>query len=470
MIVALLLCSYSNVFASHIVGGEITYAYLGDTVKAAGTFHKYQVSLSIYEDCLNGQTSAIAQDNPAWLGVFDGMGNVIELDTGDNIGYGIPYSSSESVPLYLSATCVSNIPATCLLKKTFIKTYYLAPNSSGYVVSYQRCCRNAAIVNVSDPGSEGSTYFCTIPPYPIVNNGAVFNNYPTQIVCADNPIYYDHSATDADGDSLSYGFAPAYNGATETNVKPVPLPPPYDTVTYITPEYSSQHPINGTPVIQIDPVTGIITGVPDRAGRYLVNVYCREWRGGVLINEVRREFQFVAAGCTPKDGNSASFSKVVVMVGDSVQFNASGSSFYLWTPSANLSNPNIPNPVGYFPQPGQYNYTLHTVTDPSCAANETVEVTVLEHSDIFVPTAFTPNDDGRDDYLQPIPVLNSTLKSFKVFNRKGNVVYTGGPNDKGWNGAYHSVRQDTGTYYWELEYTDNTGQTRRKKGDVMLIR
>jgi len=471
VIFVVLLSSFYNAFATHIVGGEFTYTYLGDTTISAKTMHKYQVSLSIYEDCLNGQPGAIAQDNPAWLGVYDGMGNIVEMDTGDNgVCCGIPFSLSVTVAPNLSITCVSNIPPTCLLKKTFTKIYYLAPNSSGYLVSYQRCCRNASIVNVSDPGDEGCTYFCSIPASPIVNNSAVFKNYPPQIICSDNPLYYDHSANDADGDSLSYGFSPAYTGGSEANVKPVPLPPPYDSVSYISPEFSSQSPIDGNPTIQIDPVTGLITGTPDIAGRYLVNVYCNEWRSGALINTIRREFQFVVTPCSPKSGNSSSFQSISIMAGDSLQFSASGSSYYLWSPATYLSDPYIPDPIGYFPVAGQFNYILHTVTSNNCEENETVTVNVLDHSDIFVPGAFTPNDDGKNDVLQPIPVLNSTLRNFKVFNRKGNMVYNGGPNDKGWNGDYRGVKQDTGAYYWELEYTDNTGETRRKKGDVTLIR
>src|SRR6185312_16949284 len=73
-------------------------------------------------------------------------------------------SSAVTVPANFSNACVSNIPPICTIKKTFVKTYYLPPNLNGYVIAWQRCCRNAAIVNIEDPGNNGCTYYCVIPP------------------------------------------------------------------------------------------------------------------------------------------------------------------------------------------------------------------------------------------------------------------------------------------------------------------
>ncbi|MFI5196145.1 MAG: PKD domain-containing protein [Chitinophagales bacterium] len=289
----LLSLSFFEASASHIVGGEFTYKYLGDTLIGGGVvYHKYQVSLAIYEDCYNGQPEAIAQDNPAYLAAYNNAYpyNTVNIDS-------VSYATSVAVPANFSNACVSNIPPTCLLKKTFIKTYYFPNNAAGYVISYQRCCRNNAVVNIQSPGDNGCTYYCTIPGSPYTNNSAVFRNYPPQIICLNNPLYYDHSATDADGDSLSYEFCNAFIGASDADIKPIPLPPPYQPVLYVPP-YSSLQPMTAFPPIQIDPVTGLITGTPNRIGRYLVTVCCHEWRHGVLINTSKREFQFVVTDCS----------------------------------------------------------------------------------------------------------------------------------------------------------------------------
>ncbi len=464
----------SQAIASHIVGGEVTYVYLGDSVaNTPGTLlHKYRISLSIYEDCLNGQPEAIAEDNPAFIGIFDAVtGAPYLIDTGFNA---VNYTSSVTVPDYFSSPCGNIVitAAVCLLKKTFTKTYALPSNSHGYVVANERCCRNAAIVNINNPGNGGATYCCTIPPTSTTNNSAVFKNYPPQTICLNVPLAYDNSATDADGDSLSYGFCAALNGASDANIKPAPYYPNFgDTVDYLPP-YSSQVPFTGSPAIKINPVTGLITGTPDKLGRYLVTVYCNEWRGGVLINTIKREFQFVVtSGCVYSPYGPYAGADTVIMVGESVPFHAIGGISYTWPPGTYLDSPYIADPVGTFPVPGVFIYTLHETSDTICDGTATRKITVLAHSAFFVPTAFTPNGDGKNDLLQPLQLGDTaTLVSFKVFNRHGNMVFNGGPADPGWDGYYKGVRQDLGVYYWEILYDDNKGIQRKIKGEATLVR
>jgi gliding motility-associated-like protein len=292
------LCTI-NARASHIVGGDFTYRYLGDSMTPGGLVHKYRVTLFIYQDCVTGVPDAIAQDNPAFFTVYEnGVAFPVRVDT--NIRWDFPPTPDGgiTVPANFSNECVTNIPPLCLLRKKFEKTYYLPASANGYVVIYQRCCRNSSIINVRDPGDEGATYYCNIPPSIFRNNSAIFKNYPPQIICLNNPLYYDNSATDADGDSLTYEFCPAQVGATNADIKPkVADPPPFDTVRYFPP-YTYQNPISGFPQIQIDPHTGLITGTPNRIGRYLVTVCCNEWREGMIINTTKREFQFVVTDCS----------------------------------------------------------------------------------------------------------------------------------------------------------------------------
>ncbi len=300
IIVFLLAFCCTEVKASHIVGGDFSYKYLGDTMVGGQLVQKYKVTLYIYQDCFNGVPDAIAEDNPAYFTAYlnSSVPSFFTVDT--NIRYNPSLESGGSiiVPKNFSNECVKNVPELCLQRQRFEKTYYFPASTVGYTIVYQRCCRNSAIINVLDPGDEGATYFCTIPPTSVRNNSAVFKNYPPQIICQNNPLYYDHSANDDDGDSLSYEFCPANVGATNSNIKPsIARPPPFDTVKYFLP-YSYENPISGFPPIKIDPVTGIISGTPNRIGRYLVTVCCHEWRNGVMINTVKREFQFVVTNCS----------------------------------------------------------------------------------------------------------------------------------------------------------------------------
>lgn len=283
LIILFLALISSRAYATHIVGGEMTYSCKGNGI--------YEVRLDIYQDCLDGDPTAISQDVPGILSIFDGNGRNIMVDSL------IPYASPPfRVPTNFSNSCITNPPNTCLRKATFLRTYNLPDNAAGYFIVYQRCCRNGTVVNLNNPGAIGATYFCKIPAARC-NNSAIFKNYPPQIICINNPLVYDHSAIDPDGDSLSYEFCTAYDGGSANDAKPVPMNINFRAVSYVN-GYSAAAPMRGNPPLKIDPVTGMITGTPTIGGRYVVTVCCHEWREGVLINTVKREFQFVVTNCS----------------------------------------------------------------------------------------------------------------------------------------------------------------------------
>lgn len=283
-LLAIMLGLTAHVMASHIVGGELTYKCVGE--------NRYQIKLDIYQDCLNGQPEAIRQDTPAYIGIFN-------LDNGSILRDSVNPSSTQLVPPNFNNSCVNNPPATCLWKVTFIKEYVLPRNQNGYRVQYVRCCRNATINNILFPSETGATYFVDIPPSSTAtcNNSAVFKNFPPQIICVNNPLVYDHSAIDPDGDSLTYSFCESYEGGSNFDPKPFPTATLPRTVVY-APGYSAGKPISGNPVLQINPKTGIISGTPNQLGRYVVTVCCNEWRNGEVINTIKREFQFVITNCS----------------------------------------------------------------------------------------------------------------------------------------------------------------------------
>ena len=621
----------SSVFASHIVGGEVTYRYLGTAVGG----YKYQVSLTIYEDCLPADVKpgVIAEDNPAHLTLFD-VASLRALRSDS-----IYYTLNDSVPSNFNNLCVKNPPVLCLLKKTFNIVYVLPANSSGYLVSYQRCCRNKSVMNIIDAANTGCTYYCVIPPAPVINTSAVFKNYPPQIICRNNPLNYDNSAYDADGDSLSYEFCNALVGGKDPQAL-VPDPPPYDSVVW-TPGYFYTHPLPGSVPIAINPATGEITGTPSVIGRYLVTVCCHEWREGSIINTIKREFQFVVTDCSkavvacmpqystdyntyvvncedynvhfdncssggtnwlwdfglpvpgkrtsgdfqptftypdtgtftvklianpgstcedsierfvkiyPKfhtafsdsgryctgfpisftdlsstsikpvtywkwdfgDGESSSeqnphhnfayggtydvlliskntkncvdtsFHKLVIdnfrpsagmdttiVKGEKIHFNAFGGTEYVWTPSANLSDTIISNPVGYFPDTGRFTYVVHVNNLFGCSGFDTIHVSVINQAEFFMPNAFTPNGDGRNDIFRPVAIGYKSIRYFKIFNRWGELVYNDNSFEAGWDGSYKSQLAEMGTYFWEIGFTDILGKESALKGDVVLIR
>ena len=161
-----------------------------------------------------------------------------------------------------------------------------------------------------------------------------------------------------------------------------------------------------------------------------------------------------------------------VVVGQPLQFNASGGTGYSWTPATGLSNPNIPNPLAVYD--GTFDsitYKLLVSNAAGCFDSAFVTVKIFKtHPQIFVPTAFTPNGDGRNDISRPIAVGMSKFEYFRVFNRWGQLVFeTRRPGD-GWDGRISGKEQGTGTFVWLVKGTDYTGKPFFAKGTVTLIR
>jgi gliding motility-associated-like protein len=90
-------------------------------------------------------------------------------------------------------------------------------------------------------------------------------------------------------------------------------------------------------------------------------------------------------------------------------------------------------------------------------------------SDVYVPTAFTPNNDGRNDILK---VIGTTVKklNFSIYNRWGERVFATTDIQQGWNGTYKGVQQPSGTFVFYLDAELIDGSRRVKKGSIMLIR
>ena len=450
----------SPALASHLIGGQVYYRYLGA--------NRYEFTLIIYEDCYQGQPEAIQQDAPAYLGVFK-AGSTIAMDTS------IQVLTTEIIPVYLYDHCNEAPTAqSCLMKKTFLDTFTLPASPDSYVVAYQRCCRSAALENVSLAGSTGMTYFCTVPSSAMVtgNSSAVFRNLPPYIACLNHAMVYDHSATDPDGDSLSYELAAAYTGGDPNNVKPLPVAPPYSSVQYMSPFFAGM-PLASSTGIEIDPVTGMLTGRPSLSGRYLMCVRCNEWRGGVKINSVQLEYQLLVTPCAPTTSSIAvnAGDDTTILVGNDAFLHFTTSApvtSFTWSPAIYLNDSSLANPTAHFTDAGAFTYVLHAVTDSGCDGYDTVHINVLSSLNTNVPSAFTPNGDGKNDVFLPLPAgQHGAVKRFKVFDRRGVLLYDG---TSAWDGSYQGDRQDMDTYYWELQYVDSKGNTVWKKGAVTLVR
>ena len=133
------------------------------------------------------------------------------------------------------------------------------------------------------------------------NSSPEFDNFPPIVICAGQPLEFDHGATDPDGDQLVYEFcspllgggpllgAGEYETCGGANPNPA-CPPPYFPVNFIVPAYDPLAPMGGDPVVSIDPNTGLITGTPTIQGQFVVGVCVKEFRNGELLSTVFSRF------------------------------------------------------------------------------------------------------------------------------------------------------------------------------------
>lgn len=118
-----------------------------------------------------------------------------------------------------------------------------------------------------------------------------------------------------------------------------------------------------------------------------------------------------------------------------------------------------------------YPISLTVGNNTGCQTTVTKNVRVLGGCIIAVPTAFTPNNDGLNDYLFPLNGIKAEDLDFKVFNRWGQLLFRSREWTQKWDGTVNGIPQATNVYIWTLNYTHrDTGEKYSLKGTVTLIR
>lgn len=281
---------------SHIVGGEITYKFL----QRESSKLQYRFTMKIYRDLFLSNANANF-DDPARISIYLMSTNGAKLYGNDNNGRVIlvPIKSRTRVvpPEVPCLTPPSNIGVEEAIYEWDATLY---DTTFSYVISYQRCCRNNDVVNIRNSGTTGATYTIEITPESqhLNNSSPTFKTFPPIFICGGEPLKYDHSAVDTEGDQLVYKFCSPVIGGTSNNPTPsVPAAPPYSMVTFKQPTYTQDRPMAGEPLITIGVNDGEITGTPTTLGQYVIGVCVEEYRNGKLLSKISRDFQFVVAEC-----------------------------------------------------------------------------------------------------------------------------------------------------------------------------
>ena len=305
LLLFLLLIWSTGLMGYHIIGGEMYYVCLGDDPAIPGN-KLYLITMKVYRDCQGGgqDFDSLPGTEPGTVTVYQGSSTVPVIET-----FVIPAPTVTTIPPDAGNPCVIIPTNVCVEEGIYFWEMSLLESTETYTLVYQRCCRNSTISNIYDAFENGATYTVDIKPLGQneCNSTPVFNEFPPIIICVNEPLMVDQSATDAEGDQLIYEFcAPLKGGGLNggdygfNGLYPNPdAPPPYTPVDYVLPNYSELVPLLGDPVVSIDPLTGMITGTPTTQGQFVVGICVSEYRNGELLSVVQRDFQFNVTYCEP---------------------------------------------------------------------------------------------------------------------------------------------------------------------------
>ncbi len=121
-------------------------------------------------------------------------------------------------------------------------------------------------------------------------------------------------------------------------------------------------------------------------------------------------------------------------------------------------------------------YQLLATDSLGCTAMDEVQVTVLPSSAYYLPNAFSPNGDGRNDTFGPLPARPGIeAAQFRVFGRWGSLVFERSnlPLEDGrlfWDGQVRGESAPAGVYVWMLEVRLPNGRVEQVQGEVLLLR
>jgi gliding motility-associated-like protein len=173
--------------------------------------------------------------------------------------------------------------------------------------------------------------------------------------------------------------------------------------------------------------------------------------------------------------NGIRYPTVIAAVNSPLQLQARNlgvNYIYAWTPPTGLDLTNVINPV--FTHDAQTEYLVSITSPAGCVTVDTLLVRidgpVINGPSVFVPKAWSPNNDGHNDYLFPFLVNITRIKYFRIYNRWGIKVFETNVIGQGWNGIYNGKPQMMDVYTWTIETAAANGSIYKSAGTSVLLR
>ncbi len=394
--------------STHLIGGELFYTSQGNDA--------YEVTLKMYRDCGPGNTNQTGFDASAEIAAYNADGSYYS-------SWFFTLGTVETVPIVWNNPCLSPPGTICVEEGVYTGTVSLPSGTGGYTLSYQRCCRSPVVINLFDPAGQGLTCAVTVPDVSISgpNSSPSFNSYPPIALCVSQDMAFTHAATDPDGDLLVFDLCAPLNGGSQFDPQPSPpAGPPFLPVSWES-GYSAANMIDAAPAMAIDPNTGFITLTPTLLGSFAVGVRVKEFRDGVQLSEVIRDFRFDVVPCAAAVTSTITPQQTLVDNGEpntgvcdgltvAMQNQSNGADTYHWDfgVAGTLADTSAQvEPTFTYPSAGSYTVTLIANPGWPCADTGSTVFNVAPPVTVeFDRPPITCSDE------QPVPI--TALGSFST--------------------------------------------------------
>ena len=247
-------------YATHLMGGQISATYLGSDTTGV----HYAIDFTAYRDTIG---IPISPNATFYISQIDTSGNWNSL-----------FSSTVSFDT-ASGNLMPSVTVYGVEVYSYLDTITF-PGNGYYSISWSECCRNAAIINMSNPSGESLALATYIMVDSLnINSSPSFLTPPVAYLPVDTLWQYNPLPFDPDGDSLvwtmvipldQYGLVNGYEFLSDTSL------------------YS-----NVTGVFSLDSVTGALSWDASMLGNFVASFEISEWRNGVYMGKMRRDMQFI---------------------------------------------------------------------------------------------------------------------------------------------------------------------------------
>jgi gliding motility-associated-like protein len=140
--------------------------------------------------------------------------------------------------------------------------------------------------------------------------------------------------------------------------------------------------------------------------------------------------------------------------------------------STNVANPRVVITPSTLPN-GQESITYQVVASTSEGCNNSDDITIRIFKtgpSIFIPNAFTPNNDGLNDVIRPILAGIQRLDYFRIYNRYGQLVFETSTPNRGWDGRINGLLQASSAFVYQCQAVTIDGTVLTQKGTFTLVR